>query len=264
MRVIKVLRRIAPILFLASASLVTLAQPATSTPSRIDPAKLQLRWVFHGRNSTFTGASPTIVGNVIYVSTSSDVYAIDAISGGMIWHYVRQDTGNQSGSFSHIIRSILIHENHLFSLTEDAHFIALDTRSGNLYWDVTYSSSDSTCNNAHTAKGIYDSKKKIIWWQLISTASAHGESCFIALDGITGKLLDPLHSSSQANPTAAEQFPFADDPLVLTLRDSASFKTLFSFNLGQELESQTAGYFLDGRPLVVVTAGKDLFLFGQN
>jgi len=265
MRLIKVLGRMIPVLLVASAFPVTLGQPATPALSHMDPAQLHLRWVFHSRSSTFSGASPTIVGNVIYVSTSSDIYAIDAISGGMIWQYVRQAAGNQPGAFPHIKRSILIYGNRLYSLFEDAHFIALDTRSGSLLWDVAYPTSDGSCNNARATNGAYDPKTQIIRWQLARPASAFGESCVIALDGITGKLLNPLPSSSQRPPlAAAEQFHLAEDPHVLTLLDPASLKTLWSFNLGQELESQTSGYFLDGRPLIVVTAGKDIFLFGLD
>jgi len=254
-----------PVLFLASASIFVWSQATPSNVSHIDPAQLQLRWVFHSRNSTFSGALPTIAGNVIYVSTSSDIYAIDAISGGMIWHYVRQAAGSQPVAFPHITRSILIHDNSLYSLTEDAHFLALDTRSGNLLWDVVYSSSDSSCNNARTTTGTYDAETQTISWQLTPLASAQGGGCVITLDGATGKPLHPRRISSQMTPTAiAEQFRLADDPLVLTLRNFASAKTSWRFNLGQELESQTAGYLLDGKPLIVVTAGKDLFLFGQD
>jgi alcohol dehydrogenase (cytochrome c) len=108
---------------------------AEITPSNV--AQLRLQWAFHIRNGSFAGAGPVVAHGVIYVATSSDVYAIDGRTGAMLWHHTWQ---NSSESASRPAAppnpglAILGHE--LYVTTDDARLLCLDARLGNQLWEV--------------------------------------------------------------------------------------------------------------------------------
>lgn len=110
---------------------------AEITPANV--ARLRLQWVFHVRSATFAGAAPVAVGGIVYIATSSDVYAVDGRSGAMLWRHTRQGSGGaEGGAAARPNRGIAIFGSRLYLTTEDAHLLCLDARSGNQLWEVAF------------------------------------------------------------------------------------------------------------------------------
>ena len=110
--------------------------------TQITPAnasQLQAQWVFHSHNAGTLEATPLVVDGVMYMTGSNDAYAIDAVTGKLLWHHVRGVTqGLIDDASGHINRGVAILGNRLYMQTDNAHLLCLDARSGNLLWDVAY------------------------------------------------------------------------------------------------------------------------------
>src|SRR6185369_10593752 len=102
-------------------------------------SQLQAQWVFHTSNSDRMEATPQVVNGVMFVTAANDTYALDARTGREIWRYMRRTTeGLIDDASGHISRGVALWHSRLFRLTDNAHLLCLDARSGNLLWDVSY------------------------------------------------------------------------------------------------------------------------------
>lgn len=100
---------------------------------------LRLAWVFHPGNSQSLEATPVVVNGVMYVTASNDVFAIDARTGRMMWHYQRQvSSGLLDDAAAHKNRGVAVWKNSVYAETDDAHLLCLDARSGGLRWEIEY------------------------------------------------------------------------------------------------------------------------------
>ena len=52
-------------------------------------AQLRAAWVFHPGNSQSLEVTPVVVRGMMYVTSANDVFALDARSGRVVWHYQR-------------------------------------------------------------------------------------------------------------------------------------------------------------------------------
>ena len=101
--------------------------------------QLQLKWVFHSRKVRVLGATPVVVGGVMYITASNDLFAIDGRTGAVLWHHTRQETtGEKEGESAHVNRGVAVLSNKLYMETDDAHLLCLDARSGNVLWEVPF------------------------------------------------------------------------------------------------------------------------------
>jgi alcohol dehydrogenase (cytochrome c) len=101
--------------------------------------KLQAAWVFHPGNSQNLEVTPVVVRGVMYVTSSNDVFALDARTGRRLWHHQRPiSSGLLDDAAAHKNRGVAVWRNSVFTETDDAHLLALDARSGALLWDVQY------------------------------------------------------------------------------------------------------------------------------
>jgi alcohol dehydrogenase (cytochrome c) len=101
--------------------------------------QLRAAWVFHPGNSQNLEATPLVVRGVMYVTSSNDVFALDARTGRQLWHYRRPvSSGLLDDAAAHKNRGVAIWQNSVFLETDDAHLLSLDARSGGLLWDVEY------------------------------------------------------------------------------------------------------------------------------
>ncbi len=101
--------------------------------------QLRAAWVFHPGNSQRLEATPLVIRGVMYLTSSNDVFALDARTGRALWHYRRPvSSGLLDDAAAHINRGVAVRENFVYSETDDAHLLCLDARSGNLIWDVQY------------------------------------------------------------------------------------------------------------------------------
>lgn len=101
--------------------------------------KLQLAWVFHPGNSQSLEATPVVINGMMYLTSSNDVFAVDARTGRAVWHYARPvSSGLLDDAAAHKSRGVGIWQHFVYSETDDAHLLCLDARSGGLRWDVEY------------------------------------------------------------------------------------------------------------------------------
>ena len=107
--------------------------------NRSNVAQLRAAWVFHPGNTQRLEATPVVVNGVMYLTSANDVYALDAAAGRTLWHYARPiSSGLLDDAAAHKSRGVAVWQQYVYSETDDAHLLCLDSRSGNLIWDVQY------------------------------------------------------------------------------------------------------------------------------
>ena len=109
-----------------------LLQIDTSNVSRI-----AAKWMFTVPGARRLEVTPVVIGAVMYVTYVNEVYALDARSGATLWHFERPLTKGVIGDAgSGINRGVAIHGDRLFVVTDHAHVLALERRSGRMLWDT--------------------------------------------------------------------------------------------------------------------------------
>src|SRR5579872_1898123 len=104
---------------------------------RSNVSKLRAAWVFHPGNTQRLEVTPVVIRGVMYVTSSNDVFALDATTGRSLWHYARPiSSGLLDDAAAHKSRGVAVWDHFVYSQTDDAHLLCLDARSGNLLWDV--------------------------------------------------------------------------------------------------------------------------------
>ena len=102
-------------------------------------ARLKAAWVFHPGNSQNLEVTPVVVRGLMFITSSNDVFALDARTGRQTWHYHRPvSSGLLDDAAAHKNRGVGVWQNYAFVETDDAHLLKLDARSGNLLWDVEF------------------------------------------------------------------------------------------------------------------------------
>jgi alcohol dehydrogenase (cytochrome c) len=102
-------------------------------------ARLRAAWVFHPGNSQNLEVTPLVVRGIMYVTSSNNVFALDARNGRTLWHYQRPvSSGLLDDAAAHKNRGVALWGNSVYAETDDAHLLCLDARSGGLRWDIEY------------------------------------------------------------------------------------------------------------------------------
>jgi alcohol dehydrogenase (cytochrome c) len=96
------------------------------------------KWMF-----TIAGAprtlqvTPIVVDGVMYVTSVNEVFALDVRTGRETWHFSRPRTQGLAGdAASGINRGVAVLGGRVFTVTDNAHLIALDRATGKLLWDA--------------------------------------------------------------------------------------------------------------------------------
>ena len=111
-----------------------LLRPASRSFTQITPQNvgdLSLAWAFQTNQTAQIKSSPLLVDGILYFTVPDNVWAVDARSGHMIWHYNRAFT---RASISAIAASPCM-KGWLFFTTPDAHLISLNAKDGTVRWD---------------------------------------------------------------------------------------------------------------------------------
>jgi alcohol dehydrogenase (cytochrome c) len=99
------------------------------TPRNVDD--LSLAWAFQTNQPAQIKSSPLLVDGILYFTVPDNIWAVDARSGHMIWHYNRVATkGDHIGH-----RGVAIYKSWIFFTTPDAHLISLNAKDGTVRWD---------------------------------------------------------------------------------------------------------------------------------
>ena len=102
-------------------------------------SQLRAAWVFHAPDSRDMEVTPVVVNGLMLVTAANDVLALDAQTGRIVWHYSRPvSEGLIDDAAQHHSRGVGVWKSHIYAETDNAHLFCLDSRSGNLLWDVAY------------------------------------------------------------------------------------------------------------------------------
>lgn len=98
---------------------------------------LQAQWVFQvGEKGSFE-TTPLVVDGILYGTGPDDTaFALDARTGKAIWRYQRNVPAKLPVCCGRVNRGLAMLGSTLYMGTLDAHLIALDSRTGNIIWDV--------------------------------------------------------------------------------------------------------------------------------
>jgi alcohol dehydrogenase (cytochrome c) len=100
------------------------------TPQNV--ATLGLAWAFQTDQSAPLKSSPLLVDGILYFTVPETVWAVDARSGHLIWHY-----NSPASQGEHIgNRGVAIYKGSLFFLLPDAHLVSLNANNGTVRWKV--------------------------------------------------------------------------------------------------------------------------------
>jgi PQQ-dependent dehydrogenase (methanol/ethanol family) len=81
--------------------------------------------------------TPLVANGIMYVTGPDQAWALDALSGRVIWHYARpRSTGLVGDASLGTNRGVAIHGGNVFMVTDNAHLLALNRLTGALVWDV--------------------------------------------------------------------------------------------------------------------------------
>jgi alcohol dehydrogenase (cytochrome c) len=93
---------------------------------------LSMAWAFQTNQKAEIKSSPLLVDGVLYFSVPDNVWAVDALSGHELWHYIYPpNPGLHIGS-----RGVGMYKNWLFFLTPDGHLVSLNANDGTVRWNV--------------------------------------------------------------------------------------------------------------------------------
>ncbi len=103
------------------------------TPKNVN--ELGLSWAFQTGQTASIKASPLLVDGIIYFTVPDNIWAVDARSGHMLWHYNKPtEDGDHIGQ-----RGVAMYKGWLYFLTPNGHLLSLDAKNGHVRWDVQVS-----------------------------------------------------------------------------------------------------------------------------
>jgi alcohol dehydrogenase (cytochrome c) len=147
-------------------------------------SQLRAQWVFHAPNSRDMEVTPVVVNGLMLVTVSNDVFALDAQTGRTVWHYSRPvSEGLIDDAAQHHSRGVGVWKSRIYAETDNAHLMCLDSRSGNLLWDVAYAEGNK--NYGATSAPLVVKDKVIVG----TSGGDDGVRGFVAAyDAASGKL----------------------------------------------------------------------------
>ncbi len=99
--------------------------------------RLEVQWVFQTAAVGKFETTPLVVDGVLYGTGQDDrAFAVDARTGRAIWRYQRPLPEKVRACCGMVNRGFAALGDKVFLATLDAHLVALDSKSGNVVWDV--------------------------------------------------------------------------------------------------------------------------------
>src|SRR6202795_3441672 len=96
------------------------------------------KWAYQTMAGGKFETTPLVVDGILYATGQDDrAFALDAKSGRPIWQYQRALPADIRPCCGRVNRGLAILGDKVFFGTLDARVIALDTKTGNVVWDVT-------------------------------------------------------------------------------------------------------------------------------
>ena len=99
--------------------------------------KMHVAWIFQTDVKESLETTPIVVNGVMYVTTSfSHVYALNAKTGEMYWHYKHKMGPITTFCCGPNNRGVAIADDKVFVATLDAKLLALDAKTGSVLWEA--------------------------------------------------------------------------------------------------------------------------------
>ena len=145
--------------------------------------QVRAQWVFHANNSNRLEVTPVVVDGLMLVTAANHAFALDARTGRTVWHYERPNTeGLIDDASGHLNRGVGLWRSRVYMMTDNAHLVCLDVRSGHLLWDVAYATGNK--NYGATSAPLVVKDKVIVG----TSGGDDGVRGFLAAyDALTGK-----------------------------------------------------------------------------
>jgi alcohol dehydrogenase (cytochrome c) len=100
------------------------------TPANVDD--ITLAWTFQTQQAQGLKSTPILVDGILYFTLPDNIFAIDARTAHLIWHY----TAPPNHAFHIGQRGVSILGSKLFYMSTDAHALAFDAKTGKILWNV--------------------------------------------------------------------------------------------------------------------------------
>jgi alcohol dehydrogenase (cytochrome c) len=105
------------------------------TPDNV--SRLTERWRFTLPGARQLQVTPVVADGVMYVTAANEMYAVDAGTGDVVWHYQQPRTKGLLGvAAGGVNRGAAVAGDRVFMATDHAHVIALDRATGTRLWDT--------------------------------------------------------------------------------------------------------------------------------
>ena len=100
-------------------------------------AKLALRWLYTIPGAGRLEGTPVVVGGIMYVTSVNSATALDARNGKLLWRFQQpRSKGLVGDAAGGINRGVAILGDSIFLVTDHAHLLCLNRRTGQLRWDT--------------------------------------------------------------------------------------------------------------------------------
>jgi alcohol dehydrogenase (cytochrome c) len=104
-------------------------------PSNVD--ELELTWVFQAQSLESFETTPLVVDGVMYLTEApSTAVALDAATGRLFWRYQHNPAQTARPCCGRVNRGLAILGDSVFMATIDAKLMALDTKTGQVTWQI--------------------------------------------------------------------------------------------------------------------------------
>jgi PQQ-dependent dehydrogenase (methanol/ethanol family) len=98
--------------------------------------RLGVKWIFPVQHFGLE-VTPVVADGIMYITGPNQAYALDALTGRVIWKYSRPRTPGLIGDASlGTNRGVALLGDKVFMVTDNAHLLALNRITGSLMWDV--------------------------------------------------------------------------------------------------------------------------------
>ena len=105
---------------------------------RANVARLKTAWIYQTNDLNQFEVTPLVADGVMYISEPpSQAAALDLRTGRPLWTFRRSVPSDVHTCCGQVNRGLAILGSTVFLGTLDAHLLALDARTGHLFWDVT-------------------------------------------------------------------------------------------------------------------------------
>jgi alcohol dehydrogenase (cytochrome c) len=99
-------------------------------------SRLALRWMYTIPGVQRLELTPVVVDGIMYLTAPNAAYAVDARNGKLLWRFQQPRTKGVIGDAgSGINRGVAVVNDSVFLVTDHAHLLCLDRRTGELRWE---------------------------------------------------------------------------------------------------------------------------------